>query len=148
MATSLPDLWSTRDLPVLRRIAHVVVVDNEAEARPEVVAAELGIETDDAVRSMVWLHDAGYVEALTADSMGGKYRLVTGLTERGRRVVGIWPSEDSVDALVDALDRAADEADDPEEESKLRKLATGFRNVSKKISTAVIAAYIAGQLPK
>jgi hypothetical protein len=83
-----------------------------------------------------------------ADSMGGKYRLVTGLTERGRRVVGIWPSEDSVDALVDALDRAADEADDPEEESKLRKLATGFRNVSKKISTAVIAAYIAGQLPK
>ncbi|MGH9250870.1 MAG: hypothetical protein ACRD0W_15295 [Acidimicrobiales bacterium] len=148
MTNTLPDRWASQDLPVLRRAAQILEVEGGGEVRPEGIAADLDITEDAALRSLLALQDAGYVVGANADSLAGRYVIVTDLAERGRRAAGIWPSEDSVDALIDALERAADEADDPEEKSRLNKLATGFRDVGKRVVAATIAAYIAGQLPR
>jgi hypothetical protein len=110
MTNPLPDQWTTRDLPVLRRAAQILEVDGGDEVRSEGIAADLDLSEDAALRSLLALQDAGYVIGVNADSYGGRYVMVTDLTERGRRAVGIWPSEDIVDALITALERAADEA--------------------------------------
>jgi hypothetical protein len=143
MTNSLPDRWATRDLPVLRRIAEVVEVDNADEVRPEGVAADLGIPQDDALRAMIALHGSGYIDGDRADSFGGKYIFATDLTERGRRAVGIWPSSDGVDALVEALQQAAAATDDPDEKGALRKAASAILGVGRDVMTDVIGAVLA-----
>jgi hypothetical protein len=143
MTNSLPDRWATRDLPVLRRIAEVVEVDNADEVRPEGVAADLGIPQDDALRAMIALHGSGYIEGDRANSLVGKYIFATDLTERGRRAVGIWPSSDGVDALVEALQQAAAATDDPDEKGALRKAASAILGVGRDVMTDVIGAVLA-----
>jgi hypothetical protein len=143
MTDRLPDHWITRDLPVLRHVAHLVEVDRADEVRPEGVAEQLGIDEDDALHSLIALHDAAYIDGLRSDTFGGKYILATGLTERGRRAVGLWPSGESVDALVDALRQAEEATDDPEERGALRKAASAVLGVGRDVMTDVMGAVIA-----
>jgi predicted ArsR family transcriptional regulator len=143
MTDKLPDRWTTRDFPVLRHVAHLVEVDRADEIRSEEVAERLGIDEDDALHSIIALHDAGYIEGLRADTLGGRYISATGLTERGRRAVGIWPSGESVDALVDALRQAEEATDDPEERGALRRAASAVLGVGRDVMTDVMGAVIA-----
>ncbi|WP_116951622.1 hypothetical protein [Jiangella endophytica] len=84
---------------------------------------------------------------MRADSYDGQYVLLTGLTERGRRAVGVWPSGENVDALVEALQQAAEATSDPEEKSALRRAAGAVLGVSKNVMTEVVAAVIARSIP-
>ena len=143
MTGLLPDRWASQDFPVLRRVAEIVELEHAVEARPERIADDLGIGEDDALRSLIALHDSGYVEGLRADTMGGKYVIATGVTERGRRAVGIWPSGEGVDALVEALQQAAESTDDPEERSALRRAAAAVLGVGRDVMTDVMGAVIA-----
>lgn len=143
MTGSLPDRWASLDFPVLRRVAQLVEVEHADEVRPENIADDLGIGEDDALRSLIALHDAGYVEGLRADTMGGKYWIATGVTERGRRAVGIWPSGEGVDALIEALQQAAESTDDPEERSALRRAAAAVLGVGRDVMTDVMGAVLA-----
>ncbi|GAA5150107.1 hypothetical protein GCM10023340_26490 [Nocardioides marinquilinus] len=67
------------------------------------------------------------------------------LTERGRRAVGLWPSERSADQLVDLLRRAEDLTDDPDERSRIRQAAAALHGVSSDIITDVGAAWVRSQ---
>jgi hypothetical protein len=91
MSNPLPDLWSTRDLPALRRIAELVEIDNEDQIQPERVATDLGLAYDVALRSMVALYESGYIDGIDMADASGMYVVATDLTERGRRAVGVWP---------------------------------------------------------
>lgn len=76
-----------------------------------------------------------YLGGKPADSMQGRIDFfVAGLTERGRRAVGLWPSEESVDALVDDLRKSEEATDDPEEKSLIRR-AAGARLTKTQAST-------------
>lgn len=138
MTDTLPDRWATRDFPVLRRVAELVEVDDLDELRPHNIAADLGQEPEETLRSMLALHDAGYVAGRREDTLTGKRVVVTDLTERGRRTVGVWPSGESVDALVQALQQAAEATSDPEEEGALRKTAGAVLGVGRDVMTDVM----------
>jgi hypothetical protein len=80
------------------------------------------------------------------DSLGGRTDfLVNGITERGRRAVGLWPSGEGVDALVDALRKAENTTDDPEEKTVLRRAAGAVGSVSRDIMVDVVAAVVSRQ---
>jgi hypothetical protein len=70
---------------------------------------------------------------------------VSELTERGRRAVGLWPSGESADALVEALRQAEELTDDPEERTLIRRAAGAIGSVSREIMVDVVAAVVARQ---
>lgn len=150
--TGLSDRWSTREFPVLVEVARRL--DEEGEATNEVVvhgavAEALSLDVDGVEASVRALIDAGYLrrekpgrESLRA-SWSGWHNLE--LTERGRRAVGLWPSGEGVDALVDALRQAEAETTDPEEKSRIRQAAASVMGVSRDVMVDVLGAVIARQ---
>lgn len=68
--------------------------------------------------------------------------LIDSLTERGRRTVGLWPSGEDVDALVDALKQAEQSTSDPAEKSLIRRAIGAVTAVSRDIMVDVTAAVI------
>jgi hypothetical protein len=140
----LPDRWHSRDFPVLLDIARRL--DGGAQdVRLRQVSEETGQRVEDllaAVDSLV----PGYLDAGSIDTDQGRYDyVVTGVTERGRRAVGLWPSGESADALVDALRQAEEATEDPEEKGILRRAAGAVGMVSRDVMVDVMAAVIARQ---
>lgn len=146
----LPDRWTTRDFPVLIEAAHAL--DDGRTPDVNDIAAALSIDTELVNRAWTALMDAGYLgrKDVTMRSPGrlgddrwfGSY---TVLTERGRRAVGIWPSSDGVDGLVEALRQAEDTVEDPDEKTLIRRAAGAVGSVSRDIMTDVIAGVVARQ---
>lgn len=150
--TGLSDRWSTRDFPVLLEVARVL----DGRHRPpderetfEIVSEALDFEQEDVETSCRALVEATYLrrEVPTMDS-----KPVTWwqwgwfvLTERGRRAVGLWPSGEGVDALVDALRQAEAETTDPEEKGRIRQAAASVMGVSRDVMVDVLGAVIARQ---
>jgi hypothetical protein len=70
---------------------------------------------------------------------------VEGLTEAGRRAVGLWPDDRPVEDFIDALNRAAEATSDPDEQTFLRRAAVQLGMVSRDILVDVTAAVLAKQ---
>lgn len=140
----LESVWNRRDRPVL--VAAARRLDGGASAfMSHELAAELGMpheEVGRALRALTPTYLQGRAEGGLASTPDF---IVIGLTERARREVGLWPSSDGVDALIDALRRAEDSTEDPEEKTLLRRAAGAVGSVSKDIMTDVIAAVVARQ---
>lgn len=137
MVEKLADVWATRDLPVLIEITRQVD-DGGSGARGHVVAKALGLSEDDVARSVSALARNGYVIE-QAGFIGHGW--VSDVTEKAYLATGLYPSsEDTVDAFVEALRKAADQTDNPDEKSGLRKLARSAGDVSTNVLGAVLAA--------
>ncbi len=66
------------------------------------------------------------------------------LLPKARRAIKQWPSpEDALAAVVEALQAAADETEDPEEKSALRKAAGALPRLSVDVATNLVATFIA-----
>lgn len=66
------------------------------------------------------------------------------LTERGRRIVGQWPSEDPSDALMALLEERLAATDDPEEATRLRRLLDTMTDVGAGVLRDTLTALIRG----
>lgn len=142
----LQDRWATRDFPVLLAAARKVDALH-LNVRASELADELGMSPDDVMSALIAL-DPTYVE--TKEDRRGPNILanvaVLRLTERGRRAVGLWPGEDSADALVRVLEAAADAEADPVEQGKLRKAAKAVGRVSRDVLVEIVAAVASRQM--
>jgi hypothetical protein len=135
-----PDVWTTRDFPVLREVVQRFDRGDNAVWGQDVAAA-LSMSPEDVHRSGRALKRRGLVEALIPlkgpavqfANVSGEAYLLTGLHPNG---------DDAVSQLVSALRQAADQVADPEEKSKLRKLADGVGGVSRDVLANVLAAVI------
>ncbi|GAA5122702.1 hypothetical protein GCM10023339_41480 [Alloalcanivorax gelatiniphagus] len=67
------------------------------------------------------------------------------LTKRGRRAVGLWPTDDAGHELADLLRKVADELSDPEERTLVRRAAGALGSVSRGVMTDVIAVHVKSQ---
>lgn len=140
----LPDRWNPRDFPVLIEAARILDT-GETYASADDIAEALGFDVDDVIAALVALAGT-YLTGNPLNTLGGVSGFfATGLTERGRRAVGLWPSGEGADALVDALRQAEDLVDDPEEKSLIRRAAGAVGSVSRDVMTDVVAAVIARQ---
>ena len=71
--------------------------------------------------------------------------MITRLTQRGRRATGLWPSENTVDALVEVLQQAERATTDPDERGAIRRAWSALGGVSRDVMVDVTAAVIARQ---
>ena len=143
----LPDRWGTRDFPVLMAAARRLDADPEGHLDANVLAEDTGLEFKQVITALDALGDRFLLtRALRAAGRNLPVRIdVYGITERGRRAVGIWPSGEGVDALVDALRQAEDNVDDLEEKTLIRRAAGALGSVSRDVMVDVMAAVIARQ---
>ncbi|MBT9273621.1 hypothetical protein KMZ32_05975 [Phycicoccus sp. MAQZ13P-2] len=141
--TNENDRWTTRDRPVLMAVA--MRLDEGKSISSETVAEELNISPSDAARAMIALLDV-YIQGSELRGLGPSTVIASGLTERGRRVAGLWPAGEGVDALVNALRQAEEATDDPEEKGAIRRATGAVLGVGKDVMTDVVAAVIAKQM--
>ncbi len=142
----LPDQWADRDLPVLIAVARLLedgfggVLDSTA------IQPHVRLDRADLARALLALQP-GYLEVEVQRGFGGgggpPRMSVVALTERGRRAVGLWPSERNVDALVYALEQAADQAPTEEQRGKLRQAAHAVAGVGRDVMVDVLGAVAA-----
>jgi len=140
----LPDRWSSRDFRVLLAAARRLDGgETHLQVRP--LVSDTGLDEGEIIAALQALLDVYIVGKPLGSLQGTIDFLVTGLTERGRRAGGLWPSGESADALIDALRHAEELTDDPEEKSLLRRAGGAVGSVSRDIMVDVVAAVVARQ---
>lgn len=132
--------WERRDLPLLEKVAELEGDDDSLVASHGVLADALGADWDEAhvTASLRRLVQADYLAATDISTFAGPYWMSIGLTERGRRAVGLWPSDDVATALLAVLDERIATADDAEEQARWRKLRDGAATVGQGVLTGVL----------
>lgn len=136
MTEKLPDVWTTRDFPVLVEVARRIDA-GDTTPRVEEVAAALAMPVEQVQLAGAALRRRGLVETLGAlqaevlrfKNLSGEAYLLTGLHPSG---------DDAVSALVDALRQAADQVEDPQEKSRLRTLADNALGVGRDVLGGVL----------
>ena len=137
MPENLRDRWESRDRPALLELARQLDETRSTlhTGDPDIMAAVVALMPT-------------YLDAKVQRSGGGEPYVATirGLTDRGRREVGLWPSETAAaDALLELLQQAADQVDDEDDAGALRKAGRLLRSVPAAVLADVTAALIRQQ---
>jgi len=148
MTDKLQDVWSTRDFPVLAAIARQLE-SGEDFLFEHPISAETGLTREQVIRAVVALNKAHFIEVQINEAAGGVLSVaVTGITERGMRQVGLWPSADeAADRLIAALNTLAEQAPTEDERNRWQKVRDGVLGASRDMVVGVATAVITGQLP-
>lgn len=146
--SALPDVWFTRDLPVLRACARLVDSPEHGGAPylGQLVPAS-GLPRAEVVAAVRGLVDTGYVAALT--NHAGDVVRVTGVSGEARRVTGLWPTPQSEwERLTEQVTvRAANAATDVERE-RWQRLAEAAAAVGPDSGALLMSALIGGYVPR
>jgi hypothetical protein len=144
----LPDVWFTRDLPVLRAIARLVD-GPEHGGNPylgQVVPAS-GLPKADVTAAARSLASVGYVEVLTTYS--GEIVRFTGISPEARRLAGLWPTpQGEWDRLLEQVTARADRAPTDVERARWRALADAATGLGPDDGALLMAALIGGYVPR
>ncbi len=145
----LPDVWFTRDLPVLRAIARLVD-EGEHGGSPyllgQVVPAS-GLPKADVVAAARALVSAGYAEALT--NHAGDIVRFTAVSPEARRLAGLWPTpQGEWDRLVEQLTARAENAPTDVERQRWRAFADAAQAVGEHDGALLMSALIGGYVPR
>ena len=141
----LSDTWNSREYPVLLAVAERLE-SGERPVRAKQVAEKTGIDKAVVIESMSTL-DGPYLVGRADVRGSSRVDFFAGsLTERGRRTVGLWPSEtETTDALISLLRQAGDSVEDPEEKTVLQRAAGSLGMVSRGVLTDVLSIYVRSQ---
>ena len=140
MVDKLDDVWAARDFPVLVEVTRRIDAGEHAVHTHEVAEA-LGVDEETVQLAGAALERRGLVE--TRGSAQVPVMLFRGVTEQAYFLTGLHPDgDDVVSRFVDALRQAADRTTDPDERSRLRKLADGVGGVSREVFAAVVASVV------
>ncbi len=144
MVEPLKDVWISRDYPVLRE-ATERIDRGERLVTFHSIGQALGMPQEAVQLAGKALERRGLVEIMGAwqgtigiREVSGAAYLITGLHPDG---------DDALSALVQALHQAAEQVDDEDERSRLRRAADGLLGVSRSVMTGVLTAYLTNQLP-
>lgn len=140
MSEPLPDVWTTRDYPVLREVVRRIDSGEDPFPRLPQLAAGTELTEEEVSRAIAALDRRGLVRG--APMSGGFYG-VNEVSGEAYLLTGLHPNgDDAVSQLVSSLRQAADEVSDPEEKSRLRKLADGVGGVSREVLSGVLTTVI------
>lgn len=143
----LPDRWTTRDLPVLRAAAPILDEGGIVDSEDAEFLEEVGMPQEVVAQALVALGQAEYLDVGVTQFLSGDVSAVaSGLLERGRRAVGIWPDgEAAVEQLLSALRQAEELTADVDDKTALRKASGQLASVSRSVVAEVIAAVVTRQ---
>jgi|GEM_PF-5065480 hypothetical protein len=142
------DTWDTLAIPILEAIAEVEG-SNDPSIEVEGLCSLLGRDWPAEGRrvsvELRRLIDAGYIAGKLEGTFAGPahdFLINPHLSDRGARAVGRWPSTDPYEALLQYLERAAQETDDPDRKAALKKVAGTVGEVGQGVLTNVLAAVV------
>jgi hypothetical protein len=149
MDRPLPDVWFTRDLPVLRAIARLVD-EGEHGGSPYLLGAVVpasGLPKADVVAAAKALAGAGYVEVLT--NHAGDIVRCTAISAEARRLAGLWPTpQGEWDRLIEQLTVRAENAPTEVERTRWRAFAEAATAVGAHDGALLMSALIGGYVPR
>lgn len=144
MTDKLPDVWTSRDYPVLMEIARRID-GGEGAPRADDIARSVDMDEDRVQRALAALQHRRLIEGIGVAE--GQILRVSDISAEAYLLTGLHPDgDDAVSALVAALRRAADLTDDPAEKSRLRALADGALGVSRSVLAGVLTAVLTQQI--
>ena len=114
--------------------------------RQHEVAALTELDDSEVKRALRSLAAAEPPFIRSAGAAGLTYPLIiSGVTERARRAVGQWPASDlAADAILSALSSAADQEQDEEKRSGLRRVVSFLGGAGKEVLYRVVTQ-VSGQ---
>ena len=136
--------WDVRDLPLLRAAARRL--DTSARTwDADQLADEAGLSEDDAKLAGKALIERGFLmgeyhKAPASFDLAMVY--FTGVTEKGARAAGLWPSEDGLEALMAALAEVEARTDDPVKAGKVRRVLEAVGGLGRDLGVEVGASII------
>ncbi len=145
MTDKLPDVWTTRDFPVLVEVARRID-SGEHFVEVESVADALNMELKQVRLASAALTRMRLVQ--TSSSIGGddSFEDISG---EAYVLVGLRPNgEDAAASLVDALRQAAELVDDEDERGRLKQAASRLLDVSQGVLGGVLTAWVTSQIPQ
>lgn len=133
-----------RDVQVMEAVRQLEREQPPGGTRDQV--AELtGLDRADANDALLGLIEGDHVSGLDTGTLGEQFDWMSlRLTNRGRRVVGQWPSDDPADALVRLLEERLAQTENPEEASKLRRVLETVSEVGAGVLRDTLTALIRG----
>jgi hypothetical protein len=145
----LPDVWFTRDLPVLRAIARLVD-EGQHGGSPYLLGAVVpasGLPKADVIQAAKALVSAGYAEALT--NHAGEIVRFTGISPEARRLAGLWPTpQGEWDRLLEQLAARAEKAPTDVERARWRAFAAAAAAFGPDDGALLMSALIGGYVPR
>lgn len=144
MSSQPPETWTTRELPILRRIlARIDSGDGFIELRT--LASELPEIPPEQIRiGIEALEDAGYIDVtfMMGRPLAGH---VDRVHERARRELGTWPTPEGLVAeIVVAFEHAAAQTDEPERRTKLQAVADALGGFARDVAVGVVSKHVGG----
>lgn len=143
MVEKLPDVWASRDFPVLCEVARRI---DAGDPTPTVagVVASTGLTEEQVSQAAHALERRGFLGFLGAG--GGAVLRFKDLSGEAYLLTGLHPNGDeAVSQLMSAIDQAVEQVDDPAEKPRLRVLRDAVGGVSRDVLSGVIAAVITSQ---
>ena len=129
--------WQARDLPILEAVAAAEEADAAIDS--DGLATATGLSETAVARGLAALMDGEYISGDDVGSQTTLFALLdVRLRERGRRVVGQWPSEDPFDGLIAVLEARLAEESNTERKGKLHALLDALRGVGRDVAVAVL----------
>lgn len=123
--------WETREL----RLLEVIALDEEAGGTYGLASDEVGRRAEIPEREvnvgMRALNDAGFIAGSVIHTPQGWAIINIRLTERGRRAVGQWPSDDLAAELLRILDGRIERAPEGDERTRLQRLRDAAADVGR-----------------
>jgi hypothetical protein len=145
----MEETWSSRDLPVLDAVVQLLEESPGGLLLGEQVVKRTGMDPADVERA-VWALNPDYVilgHQLAAEG-GISTQVVDGVTAEARRIVGQWPTAESlIDRLATGIAQSAEQETDPEQKRRLREVARGLGGAAKTIAINVASEMIEHRLP-
>jgi hypothetical protein len=146
---ALPDVWFTRDLPVLRAIARLVD-SSEHGSSPYLLGAVVpasGLPKAEVIAAAKALAAAGYIEPLT--NHNGDIVRITAISAEARRLTGLWPTpQGEWDRLIEQLTARAAQAQTDVERQRWRAFADAAAAVGPDDGALLMSALIGGYVPR
>lgn len=144
----LPDVWFTRDLPVLRAVARLVDSPEHGGAPylGQVVPAS-GLARKDVVAAVRGLVHTGYLAALT--NVAGDVVRITGVSGETRRLTGLWPTPQTEwERLTGQLTTRAGNAATDVERGRWQAMADAADALGADAGALLMSALIGGYVPR
>ena len=129
-------------MPVLAAVVQICDENSWGEARPDAIAERTGLPLEDVVKALWKLSGERppFFDLAEASDVGGREIMsVSNPSGHAQRTVGAWPTPESVvDRMITALQDAAENADTPEERSRLQRASEAVGGVGRGVLTGVI----------
>jgi hypothetical protein len=145
----MEETWTSRDLPVLDAVVQLLDESPGGLLLGQQVVERTGMDPVDVERA-VWALSPGYVilgQQMAAEG-GIGMQCLDGVTAEARRVVGQWPTGESlVDQLASGIAQAAEQEADPEQKRRLLAIARDLGGAAKTIAINVVSEVLEHRLP-